>query len=256
MRLIPSIDLMGGRCVRLYQGDFTRKTEYGLHPAEILKRYEEAGADWVHLVDLDGARTGKPGNQSLIAKLARETSTNLQVGGGVRSVNMIEALLDAGVARAVIGSAAVKRPSDVCEWLRKFGVDRLCLAFDVRIGDRDQPRVYTQGWAQTESVSLWAALTAYGDLPQHVLCTDIGRDGTLSGPNIELYAQAVDRHPKITWQASGGIRDASDVKALAAVGVAAAVSGRALLEGMNLKEMQPFLPDASFPASTSATARS
>jgi phosphoribosylformimino-5-aminoimidazole carboxamide ribotide isomerase len=255
MKLIPSIDLMGGSCVRLYQGDFARKTEYALRPAELVKRYEEAGAAWVHLVDLDGARTGKPENRGLIGELARHCSIDLQVGGGVRSVTTLEGLLDAGVARVVVGSAAVRRASDVCGWLRKFGPERLCLAFDVHIGHRDDPRVYTHGWAQTDALSLWAALDAYGDLPKHVLCTDIDRDGTLSGPNIDLYAQAVRRHPQISWQASGGIRDASDLKALAAVGVAAAVSGRALLEG-KLKEMQPFLPDASSPASTSATARS
>jgi phosphoribosylformimino-5-aminoimidazole carboxamide ribotide isomerase len=256
MRLIPSIDLMGGSCIRLYQGDFARKTEYALRPAELMRRYEEAGADWVHLVDLDGARTGEPENHNVIAQLARETSVNLQVGGGVRSVTKIKELLDAGVARVVLGSVAVQRPSDVCEWLRRFGAERLCLAFDVRIGHRDVPRVCTNGWARTDSLSLWAALEAYGDLPHHVLCTDIARDGTLSGPNIDLYALAVHRHPQIRWQASGGIRNGSDLTALAEVGVAGAVSGRALLEGMNLKEMQPFLPDASSLASTSATVRS
>ena len=189
--------------------------------------------------------------------LAAANALQLQVGGGVRRAATIEVLLDAGAARVVIGSAAVQRPQEVLQWLKRFGAERLCLAFDVRVEPTGEPHVHTHGWTQRRNLTLWDALQPYSSLVRHVLCTDIARDGMLSGPNLDLYATALAAFPHLQWQASGGVRNASDLCALSRIGLAAAVSGKALLEGrIRHEELQPFLPDASFPASTSVTARS
>jgi phosphoribosylformimino-5-aminoimidazole carboxamide ribotide isomerase len=258
MLLIPAIDLRGGRCVRLYQGDFAAETRYEYTPRELLEKYRALGASWVHVVDLDGARDGVLANREIIADLAVQRPVRLQVGGGIRSAQVIEDLISSGVERVVIGSAAVERPDDVISWTSRFGADRICLALDVRHDHRGEPQVRTRGWKAGTAISLRDALAIYpAAAVRHVLCTDIERDGALTGPNLDLYRDAVAHFPRIAWQASGGVRDAADLQALAQIGVAAAVSGKALLEErIRPEELRPFLPDASFPASTSATARS
>lgn len=258
MLLVPAIDLRQGRCVRLYQGDFGAETRYALEPRELLGRYRAFGASWVHVVDLDGAKDGVLANRDVIAGLAAERSVRLQVGGGVRSPEVLCDLLGLGIGRAVVGSAAVERPGDVAAWLERFGPERVCLAFDVRIDERGEPRVRTRGWTEGGSVSLWSAIEPFCPRGlRHVLCTDIGRDGALTGPNLPLYREALRRFPGLAWQASGGVRDAADLAALAGLGLDAAVSGKALLEArITPEELRSFLPNASFPASTSATAKS
>jgi phosphoribosylformimino-5-aminoimidazole carboxamide ribotide isomerase len=246
MLLIPSIDLRGGACVRLLKGDFATETRYELSAHELLLRYRTLGASWLHIVDLDGARAGAPENLSLIHALARQSGLSLQVGGGVRSAAVINDLLQHGVARVVIGSAAIERAAEVRGWLQEYGGQRICLAFDVRFDALGVPQVRTRGWQQQTALSLWEALDEYADTQlEHVLCTDIERDGALAGPNVALYTEALRRFPRIRWQASGGIARGADLSALAAAGVPAAISGKALLEErISLKELQPFLPNA------------
>ena len=246
MRLIPAIDLKAGRCVRLLQGDFANETRYDADPGSLLDKYRAWGADWLHVVDLDGAKDGSLGNRALIAQLAAQQAVNLQVGGGLRDIAAVTQMLDLGAARVVIGSAAVTRAGDVRHWLEHVGPDRMTLAFDVRLDDGGIPRVATHGWQRQSDLSLWSALDDFaGSALTHVLCTDVGRDGALSGPNLELYREAARRHPHIQWQASGGIRDAGDLHALTAAGAAAAISGKALLEELiPLEDLQPFLPNA------------
>jgi phosphoribosylformimino-5-aminoimidazole carboxamide ribotide isomerase len=257
MLLIPAIDLRGGRCVRLYQGDFAAETRYPCDPQELLANYRALGAPWVHVVDLDGAQHGARANRDAILRLAACSPVQLQVGGGVRSVQAIEELLAGGVARVVIGSAAVQRREEVLSWLERFGPEQLCLAFDVRF-EGGEPQVCTQGWTERAGASLWEAIARYpaGSF-RHLLCTDVERDGALLGPNLELYRAALAHARELAWQASGGVRDSADLAALARVGVAAAVSGRALLEKrISREELRPYLHDASSPASTCATAGS
>jgi phosphoribosylformimino-5-aminoimidazole carboxamide ribotide isomerase len=244
--LIPSIDLRGGRCVRLLRGDFAAETRYDLEPHELLQRYRALGASWLHIVDLDGARDGTLANRAVIAQLATQKSVSLQVGGGIRQAADVSSLLDHGVARIVVGSAAVEQPDEVRRWLRQLGPERVCLAFDVRLDAAGTPQLHTRGWREATSVSLWTAVAGYLDAGlRHVLCTDIERDGALAGPNLALYAEAMRRYPGIAWQASGGIAGAGDLRALAATGVAAAISGKALLEERIAPgEMQPYLPNA------------
>ncbi len=258
MLLIPAIDLRNGRCVRLFKGDFNAETRYEMEPLELLARYRSLGAAWLHVVDLDGARNGVLANRSTIVALAAQTNVRIQVGGGMRSSEAVEDLLNNGVARVVIGSAAIEQPVEVASWIRRFGPDRVCLALDVKLDARGEPLVRTRGWTEGTSLTLWQAIEPFlGVGLRHVLCTDIDRDGALTGPNVDLYRRALERFPQLEWQASGGVRDAADLAALARAGVAAAVSGKALLEQrMTSEELRPFLPNASSPASTSATVRS
>jgi phosphoribosylformimino-5-aminoimidazole carboxamide ribotide isomerase len=246
MLLIPSIDLRGGACVRLLKGDFAAETRYQLSAHELLARYRALGASWLHIVDLDGARDGALGNQSLIQALASQRALHLQVGGGVRSAAVIEQLLQHGVERVVIGSAAAERREEVGQWLRGYGPERICLAFDVRLDGTAVPRLHTRGWQQATALSLWEAVDEFAQHGlRHVLCTDIERDGALAGPNLALYAEALRRFPHIQWQASGGIATGADLSALAAAGVPAAISGKALLEErISIEELRPFLPNA------------
>jgi phosphoribosylformimino-5-aminoimidazole carboxamide ribotide isomerase len=246
MRLIPAIDLRAGHCVRLLHGDFEAETRYPVDPLSLLSKYREVGADWLHVVDLDGARDGSLGNRAIIVELAARKSVNLQVGGGLRNTAALAQMLDAGVARAVVGSAAIFKVEQVQAWLAHFGAEHLTLAFDVSIDDSGVPRVMTHGWQRQSEYSLWGALDNYSaSKPKHVLCTDVGRDGALTGPNVELYREAVRRYPDIEWQASGGIRNAHDLHALSEAGAAAAISGKALLENLiPIEELQPFLPNA------------
>ena len=195
-------------------------------------RYRALGATLMHLVDLDGARDGALGNRRLLGELARSAGMALQVGGGIRSRATVEDLLGAGVERVIVGSAALESPEEVARWMHDLGGERIGLALDVRLDGSGVPRVQIRGWTKATDTSLWDALTPFAEVGlRHVLCTDIARDGALEGPNLALYTECVQRHPEFAWQASGGVRDASDLEALALTGVAGAVSGKALLEG-------------------------
>jgi phosphoribosylformimino-5-aminoimidazole carboxamide ribotide isomerase len=251
MELIPAIDLRAGRCVRLLKGDFASETVYSDDPAAVLERYRSFGAGRVHVVDLDGARDGEQPNRTAILQLAKQRAVRLQVGGGLRSIERVREFLDAGIERAVIGSTAITAPEQVIAWMHEVGVDRIVLALDVRLDPAGVPYLTTHGWLQATGVSLWSLVERYARAGvRHVLCTDVSRDGALTGPNFELYADAVRRHPELQWQASGGVAGAHDLATLRQCGVAAAVSGKALLENkISPEELRPFLPNASFPAS-------
>lgn len=250
MELIPAIDLKDGRCVRLFKGDFAAETVYSNEPAEILARYRALGARRIHVVDLDGAKDGTQANRDAIVGFARDNTLKLQVGGGLRSLDRVRALLDSGVERAVIGSVAINSPDEVISWLEQVDPSRIVLALDVRLDVADVPMLTTHGWQQTSGVVLWTAVERFlRSGLSHVLCTDVSRDGALTGPNCELYAEAVRRFPELQWQASGGVATARDLAALRDCGVAAVISGKALLENkISPQELRPFLPNASSPA--------
>lgn len=247
MDIIPAIDLLGGRCVRLYQGDFDRVTRYDADPADLARQYREAGARRLHLVDLDGAREGSAANSAIIRRLAADSGMAVQAGGGVRSLETLRALLDAGVERVVIGSIAVNDPDTAVSWLDAVGPERLVLGLDVRFDPlRGIPETLAQGWQEGSGQSLWDLAERYlrnGAI--HVLCTDIDRDGTLAGPNTLLYAECVRRFPGLRWIASGGLSSRADIPRLAETGVAAVVAGKALLDGrIDLSEIASFSHDA------------
>jgi phosphoribosylformimino-5-aminoimidazole carboxamide ribotide isomerase len=251
MELIPAIDLKDGRCVRLFKGDFAAETVYSNDPAEILTRYRALGARRVHVVDLDGAKDGTQANRDAIMNFARDPAVKLQVGGGLRSLERVQALLGAGVERAVIGSVAINSPEIVISWLSEVDPTRVVLALDVRLDNSGMPMLTTHGWQEASGVMLWTAVERFlRSGLTHVLCTDVARDGALTGPNFELYAEAVRRFPELQWQASGGVATARDLIALRDCGVAAVISGKALLENkISPEELRPFLPNASSPVS-------
>lgn len=231
MIVYPAIDLRAGACVRLMHGRFDQVTVYDDDPAARLAAFAAAGARWAHIVDLDGAEAGQAVQHALIGELARSSDVSIQSGGGVRSDADVSALLQGGVARVVIGSLAVTEPEIVRAWLDRFGPDRLTLALDVRVdGDRFTPAL--KGWSQVAEVDLWTALDRYptGTL-RHLLVTDVGRDGAMAGPNLDLLAEIVRRRPDLQLQASGGVANLADLVAARTVGCAGAVVGRAIYEG-------------------------
>ena len=231
MQLIPAIDLRGGGCVRLFQGDFDRETRYEVDPVALVTRYRDSGHPQVHIVDLDGARSGLAANRDVLRALAAVDGVTLQVGGGLRGAEDLDALFDLGVARAVIGSLAIRAPEACFELFDRFGGERIVLALDVRTSADAEPEVMIAGWREASGCTLWEALAGYTDTElTHVLCTDVGRDGAFTGPNLALYHECVARYPGLDFQASGGVRDAADLDALAETGVAGAIAGRALLE--------------------------
>ena len=232
MIIYPAMDLMGGQVVRLRQGRFDESTTYSADPESALQQFAAAGAQWAHIVDLDGARAGEPVQHALISKLAAAVPLKLQVGGGVRSREDVEGLLGAGVARVVVGSVAVRYPEIMRDWIAEFERERITLALDVRI-IAGNPQVAISGWAEDSGLSLWDVAARYPDA-RHLLLTDIGRDGELAGPNFQLLDEAVERLPHLAVQASGGVSSLVDLKRLRTAG---AVVGKALWEGrVQLKE--------------------
>jgi len=244
MHLLPAIDIRDGRCVRLLQGDFGQETRYEINPVTLAQRYVTLGAEWLHIVDLDGAASGSPQNLDLVAAIAQTPGLKVQVGGGIRSPDNLARAL-AVAERVVIGSLGVTAPKLVEHWLEEHGPDRLTLALDVRVDDSHVPFVTTHGWTERSELTLWAALERYRPFGlRNVLCTDVARDGALIGPNITLYRNCVARCPGVAFQASGGVRDVGDLSELAETGVALAISGKALLEGrLSDGEIRSFLPN-------------
>lgn len=242
MRIIPAIDLKDGKCVRLYQGDFDRCTEYSDDPPAIARNYQTMGFTELHIVDLDGAQSGQQGNRAVISSIAAASRLTIQLGGGIRDTGTIAEWLDAGVSRCVIGSCAVTDPALVREWCREFGPDRIVLALDVRFVS-GSPRLATHGWTENSELTLWDCLDDFQSFGlQHVLCTDVSRDGAMSGPNLKLYADVIDRYPTIRLQASGGVRNMADLDRLQKMGAHAAITGRALLDGrITETEIRSFL---------------
>ncbi|MGA9580380.1 MAG: 1-(5-phosphoribosyl)-5-[(5-phosphoribosylamino)methylideneamino] imidazole-4-carboxamide isomerase [Allosphingosinicella sp.] len=226
MILYPAMDLMGGQVVRLAQGRFDEATTYPGDPAEALGRFAAEGAEWAHVVDLDGARAREPVQHAPIASLAREVPLSLQVAGGFRTRDQLARMFDAGVRRIVVGSLAVDRPDRVREFLREFGGERITLSLDVRLVD-GVPLVATAGWTEDSGRSLWDVASLYPEA-RHLLLTDIGRDGMLAGPNFQLLLEAGERLPHLAIQASGGVSSLGDLRRLRTAG---AIVGKALWEG-------------------------
>lgn len=229
MIVYPAIDLMDGRCVRLAQGRFDDATVYSDDPAEALARFADAGAVWVHMVDLDGAKAGQPIQHDLLARLSASAPVKLQVAGGFRDAASVAAALDAGASRVVIGSLAVRDPDAVRAIIVEHGGDRVVLALDVNIVG-GMPMVATAGWTKTSSRTLYDVASEYPE-GQHLLVTDISRDGMMLGPNLPLVREAAGRVRRMAVQASGGVASTADIVALAKAGAAGVVIGKALWEG-------------------------
>jgi phosphoribosylformimino-5-aminoimidazole carboxamide ribotide isomerase len=245
MLVIPAIDLRGGRCVRLYQGDYDRETVVGDDPVAMARHWQAAGARLLHVVDLDGARAGAPAQLALVRAICAALTIPVQVGGGLRTAADVAATLAAGAARVIIGTAALDDPALVDGLLARHGPERIVLGLDARDG-----RVASRGWLATSEVdasTLAAAMAARGILT--AVYTDIGRDGTLTGPNVAATA-ALARASGLAVIASGGVTRRTDLAALAATpGIAGAIVGRALYTG----DLQLALDEWDWPGAVAVT---
>lgn len=228
MKLLPAIDLIRGRCVRLEQGDFARETAYSDDPAAALSAFAAGGAEEAHLVDLEGARAREPRQHDMFVGLARTAPLKIQVAGGFRTREHVAHVLNAGVSRVVLGSLALDDPAAFSSLLADFGPDQLTAALDVRI-EGGRPMVATHGWLTGSGQSLDDVLQRF-PLVRHVLVTDISRDGVLAGPNVALMQSVARRFPAIELQASGGVSSLDDLAALRATGAVRAIVGKAIWE--------------------------
>ncbi|MGL4391838.1 MAG: 1-(5-phosphoribosyl)-5-[(5-phosphoribosylamino)methylideneamino]imidazole-4-carboxamide isomerase [Fusobacteriaceae bacterium] len=243
LKIIPAIDLINKKCVRLEKGDFAQEKIYSDSPLEVAKNFETSGAKYLHIVDLDGAKNENSSQSKIIIEIAKNTKLKIQTGGGIRSAEKIKELLDAGINKIVIGSLAVKNPELVKTWMKTFGAENFVLAFDVRIDGNNIPMTSTSGW-QKDGYSLWKILEEYISVNisddknnninnknfLNILCTDINRDGMLQGPNFELYAEIKKRYPEIILQASGGIASLENLKKLRDEKIDEVIIGKALYE--------------------------
>jgi phosphoribosylformimino-5-aminoimidazole carboxamide ribotide isomerase len=231
MIIYPAIDLRGGRVVRLTEGKFDQEKTYGTDPLAVAREFKAAGATWLHVVDLDGAKDPTQRQTALVERLARDSGLLVQTGGGIRDEAQIATLLAAGAQRVIVGSVAAKQPELVRTWLRQFGPQRIILSPDVRLDATGMPRVAAAGWQESTGLALPDFLNGFlaaGLL--HILCTDISRDGKLTGPNTTLYGQLVKDFPALQIQASGGVSSLDDLRGLKPTGCAGAIVGRALYE--------------------------
>ena len=232
LTIYPAIDVRGGRVVRLTQGDYAREIAYDADPFAMALRYADAGARWLHLVDLDAARDGGYSLLGLLERIAQDGRLRVQTGGGVRDVQQVQALLGAGAERVVVGSLAVSQRQAVAGWLERFGGERLTVALDVRRDQDGQWRPATLGWTEAGEATLDDLVRFYARSGLvHLLCTDFARDGTLAGPNFELYTLLRRWAPGLQLQASGGARELADVTRARDAGCGGIVLGKALLEG-------------------------
>lgn len=233
MQIIPAIDLLNGQCVRLLHGNFNECTVYPDTALELADKYYAAGAAWLHVVDLAASRDGTGADSSDLFGLLQSAPQKVQTGGGVRALEDIGLRLEKGAQRVVIGSLCVTRPDLFKESLRAFGPEQVVAGLDIQYDTSGTPYPRAFGWTEAGDRSLWSLLdefTAAG--LKHVLCTDISRDGALSGPNVKLYRDITDRYPGLQVQASGGVASLDDLLELKPTGVSGAITGKALLEGL------------------------
>ena len=227
MEIIPAIDIIDGKCVRLTEGDYSSKTEYAFSPLEMAKQYEELGFKRVHLVDLDGAKAGSVINWKIVEEISSETKLSIDFGGGVKTIDEVQRILDLGVTYVTVGSIAAKQPNEFRGWLETFGAEKFFLGADVR----DQ-KIMTAGWLERTDLDLSVFIDQYLKMGvNHFFCTDISKDGQLMGPATDLYKQMIESFPEINLVASGGVSSLMDLKELKEIGCSGAIVGKAIYEG-------------------------
>jgi phosphoribosylformimino-5-aminoimidazole carboxamide ribotide isomerase len=227
MQIIPAIDIIDGKCVRLTEGDYSSKTEYAFSPLEMAKQFEEIGFKRVHLVDLDGAKAGSVINWKIIEEISSETNLSIDFGGGVKTMAEVKRILDLGVTYVTVGSIAAKQPNEFRNWLEIFGAEKFFLGADVR----DQ-KIMTGGWLERTDIDLSEFIQQYIKLGvNHFFCTDISKDGQLMGPATALYKQMIESFPDINLVASGGVSSLTDLDELKSIGCTGAIVGKAIYEG-------------------------
>lgn len=230
--IFPAIDLMDGGCVRLFKGDFNQRTDYDTSPVDMARGFADAGAEWIHIVDLDGAKSGYAEQAALIIEIAQQSGLKVQTGGGIRDISQIQTLLNGGVERVVIGSLAISNPEMIKYWMSELGPERIVLALDVMIDKDDVPRPAIRGWTEESDKTLWHVIDTYMSTGlRTILVTDIAKDGVLEGSNIPLYKKIRKKYPNLDLITSGGVGSLNDVKALKKIDPAGIIIGKALYEG-------------------------
>ena len=234
IELIPAIDIIGGQCVRLTKGDYGQKTVYRDSPAEVAKEFEDLGFKRLHVVDLDGAKSKHIVNDAVLKSITTATNLIVDFGGGIKTDEDIEKAFASGASMVTVGSIAVTHPELFMGWLEKYGAERMILGADVRHG-----KISINGWKEDSEEDLLPFLKKYIDAGvRNVLCTEISKDGTLSGPAIDLYKEIMAAYPELHLIASGGVSSIDDIKALDKAGIPSVVFGKAIYEGkINLNEL-------------------
>ena len=237
MQIIPAIDIIDGKCVRLTEGDYAQKTIYNENPLEVAKAFEAAGIQRLHLVDLDGAKAGAVKNWKVLESIALNTKLVIDFGGGIKTDNDVAHVFERGASLATIGSIAVANPTLFLSWLNKYGAEKFFLGADVK-----DNLIAVNGWMQTSTISIESFLTDYlAHGITNIFCTDVSKDGRLEGPSIKLYQSLIQLFPNLKLVASGGVSSPQDLEALDAIGCAGAIVGKAIYENrISLASLQQF----------------
>lgn len=238
MQIIPAIDIIDGKCVRLTQGDYEQKKIYNEHPLEVAKEFEDAGLQRLHLVDLDGAKAGAVKNWKVLEMIASKTKLVIDFGGGIKKEEDVNIVFNSGAALATIGSLAVKDESLFVQWLKKYGANRFLLGADVK-----EEKIAVAGWLETTDVWIYDFIAKYVEYGiQQLFCTDVSKDGKLEGPSVELYKNIIQQFPSLFFIASGGVASMDDLHQLQAAGCKGAIVGKAIYEGrIQLKDLKSFM---------------
>jgi phosphoribosylformimino-5-aminoimidazole carboxamide ribotide isomerase len=238
MEVIPAIDIIDGKCVRLTHGDYSQKKIYNEHPLEVAKEFEDAGIKRLHLVDLDGAKTGSVKNWKTLETIAGKTLLVVDFGGGIKTEKDVQIVFESGAALATIGSIAVKDEESFTNWLQKFGADKFLLGADVK-----DEKITVSGWLEQTDIWIYDFIEKYiaKGLTQ-IFCTDVSRDGALEGPSTELYKNIVEKFPNLHFIASGGVSNMDDVHRLEEIGCKGVIIGKAIYEGrIQLEELKKMI---------------
>ncbi len=226
--IIPAIDIINGKCVRLTKGDYASSKIYNEDPVEAAKQFEDAGFKRVHLVDLDGAKKGSVQNWKALENIASQTSLLIDFSGGISTHNHVKKAFDSGSAIISIGSMAVKHPNMFSEWLKEFGADKFMLAADVK-----DEHIVVRGWTESTNLSIYTLIEQYLKLHlKNIFCTDISKDGMMQGPSIQLYEIITSNYPHINLTASGGVSSINDIEQLDKIGCNGVIIGKAFFEGL------------------------
>jgi phosphoribosylformimino-5-aminoimidazole carboxamide ribotide isomerase len=227
MEIIPAIDLIDGKCVRLTKGDYAQQKVYNDNPAEVAKQFEDAGIKRLHVVDLDGAKAGRIVNLSVLESIAKATNLTIDFGGGVKTITDVGSIIDAGASIVTIGSLAVKHPEVLEEWLLEFGAEKFLIGADVL-----DEKIKISGWLEDGGINIYQFIGKMLGLGvKNIFCTDISKDGAMQGPSIDLYKSIMIEHPEINLIASGGVSNINDVIQLKEIGCKGAIIGKAIYEG-------------------------
>lgn len=238
MEIIPAIDIIEGKCVRLTEGDYSQKKIYNEHALEVAKQFEDAGLQRLHLVDLDGAKAGAVKNWKVLETIAGKTRLIIDFGGGIKTRNDVQIVFESGAALATVGSIAVKNEMEFVRWLVTFGAEKFLLGADVK-----NEKIAVSGWLETTDIDVYSFIDKYIQQGvQQVFCTDVSKDGKLQGPSVELYKTIINRFPGLYFIASGGVSSIDDLEELNAIGCKAAIVGKAIYENrISLNDIKKFL---------------